>query len=100
MWQNWEIESGSLIDQIDSQFANSIFERLKNTAEGEGLVEEIEKIKVTLREAHVVAKENAKYLGTLEEYLVVSGFLIILNSFMSAAGSWSGFFFLFFFFDS
>lgn len=71
MWTRWEAESSSLFENIDSPFARSVFARIKDDAIGEILIADIEKIKATLNDAHRIAKENAEYLSTLQEYLVV-----------------------------
>lgn len=80
MWAEWETESSSIIDQLNGAFAQSILAKVQGCPTGEILVEDLQKAKDKIGDAYLVAKENAEYLSTLQDYLLVSNLVVFLHS--------------------
>lgn len=80
MWSEWETESSAIIDQLNGTFATSILDKLKDSPTGEILLEDVQKVKDRIGEAHLLAKEISEYLSTLQDYLIVSNFTLLLFS--------------------
>lgn len=72
MWSEWETESSAIIDQLNGTFAQSILNKLKYSPTGEILLEDLQKVKDKIHEAHLLAKEITEYLSTVQDYLIVS----------------------------
>lgn len=71
-WTEWEQESSNLLEQINSNFAKTMIDKIKDSIMGQSLIEELQLIEGKLHEQYKLAKENGEYLSTLQEYLLVS----------------------------
>lgn len=78
-WSEWETESSDIIDQLNSTFAQSILDKLKNSPTGEILLEDLQKVKDKIAEQYLLAKEISEYLSTLQDYLIVSNFSLTVT---------------------
>lgn len=60
-----------MIEQLESPFCRGVYTKLGDSPLGELLIEDTQKIKQHLHDAHKMSKENSEYLATLQEYLLV-----------------------------